>query len=74
MTRTHLIVRPDHILCTRCFKTEPITCGNGTPMDTLWLAHEMMAERHQGCVPLKAGERRTLSEPKPRPDVGEKRA
>ena len=58
MTRTHLIVRPDHIICTNCFKTEPVHCGNGTPMDTLWLAHEMVAERHQKCVPLKAGQRR----------------
>ena len=55
---THLIVRRDSVLCTNCFQTEPVTCGDGTPMDTLIIAYQLMAKRHEDCVPLKAGERR----------------
>lgn len=51
MNKTHLIVRKEHILCTKCYETEPVHCGDGTPMDTLILAYELMAKRHQTCTP-----------------------
>jgi hypothetical protein len=47
---THLIVRKDGVLCTRCFVTEPVHCGDGTPMDTLIMAFKNLAMRHKSCV------------------------
>ena len=56
----HLIVRKDGFLCTRCFQTEPIHVGDGTPMGTIIHAYEIMAKRHSKCIALKAGEKRCL--------------
>lgn len=46
---THLIVRKEGVLCTRCHVTEPVHQGDGTPMDTLIMAFELMAKRHEDC-------------------------
>lgn len=51
MKRTHIILRPDHALCTKCFKTEPVTVGHGTPMDTFIAALDLISGRHQNCRP-----------------------
>lgn len=44
-----LLVRQDHVLCTRCYKTEPVHQGNGTPMGSLLIGYAAMALRHQKC-------------------------
>ena len=49
MRMSHLIARKEDVLCTNCFKTEPVHCGNGTPMGTLIMAYETLARRHQRC-------------------------
>lgn len=48
--KVHLIVRKEGILCTRCHQTEPIHQGDGTPMETMIMAYELMARRHQNCI------------------------
>lgn len=53
MPKSHLVARHEHVLCTRCFETEPVHCGSGTPMDTLIMAYENLAARHQDCAPEK---------------------
>lgn len=52
MKMTHLLVRKEGVLCTNCFVTEPVHCGSGTPMDTMLIAFDMLARRHQRCAVL----------------------
>lgn len=47
-----MIVRKDHVLCTRCCKSEPIHPGDGTPAVSFIWALERMAERHRKCEPV----------------------
>ena len=51
---SHLIVRKDHVLCTRCMKTEPVHAGSGTPMETLIIGYKLVAQRHKNCGRKKA--------------------
>lgn len=54
---SHLIVREKGVLCTRCFITEPVHCGQGTPMGTFIIALEALAYRHQNCSPGQVGDK-----------------
>jgi hypothetical protein len=49
MNTSHLIVRKDHVLCTRCMTIEPVHPGDGTPMSTMIEGYKLMAMRHQTC-------------------------
>lgn len=53
----HLIVRAHGVLCTKCFVTEPVHQGDGTPMSTLMKAYLMLEKRHRACRPAKAEEK-----------------
>lgn len=44
-----LIVRKEHLLCTRCGAVEPVHPGNGTPATTFIAALERAALRHRDC-------------------------
>ena len=46
---SHIIVRADHVLCTRCYKTESVHPGHGTAMSTIVLAYVVAIARHQDC-------------------------
>lgn len=45
----HLLVRQDHVLCARCFKSEPVHAGSGMPLPTLVYAYALLATRHMDC-------------------------
>lgn len=41
-----LIVRKDHLFCTKCFAIEPVHPGDGTPISTFLMALQDAARRH----------------------------
>ncbi len=47
--RERLIVRKEHVLCTRCGTIEPVHPGHGTPMPAFISALESVACRHAKC-------------------------
>lgn len=49
----HLIVRKDHVLCTRCYEVVPVHAGNGTPMGSLLLAYKSLERKHSKCGEAK---------------------
>lgn len=48
---SHLLVRRDGILCTRCATVEPVHPGSGTPMVSLLDAYNVVWSRHKRCKP-----------------------
>lgn len=53
---SHILVRKDGVLCTRCYITEPVHAGGGTPMSSYLIALEQLAARHQHAIKLYASE------------------
>lgn len=45
-----LLVRKDHIFCTRCFAIEPIHPGDGTPISTYIIALQEASRRHPNKI------------------------
>lgn len=47
---SNLIVRKDHVLCTRCHRVIPVHPGGGTPLRTFVMALENLDVQHRTCV------------------------